>query len=218
MIQTHMERIAVTNKDEMEVATNRAKDVLEEGGIVIYPTDTLYGVGADATNEEAIEKVLRLKGRDFKKPLSVMVSNIEMATKFVHLSELAKKLFHKILPGPFTLILPKQKNESDLLTGGKDTLGVRVPDSFFCVSLSNKFGKPITATSANLSGKENGKNVDEILDQFGAKQEQIDIVIDTGEVSNTTPSTVLKVEGDSVEVLREGSINHTAMLNVTKEE
>lgn len=213
-----MERIQVTTKEEMEIAVEKASEVLGRGGVIIFPTDTLYGLGVDATSDTAIEKIFKIKGRDEDKPLSVMVSDLEMAEEYVEQTDLSERLIRKVLPGPFTFVLPKKDTLPDSLTSGKDTLGIRIPDSYFCIAVTKKFGKPITATSANKSGKENARTIDEILLQLGERADLIDLVIDVGDLEKRDPSTVLKVTPQGVEVLREGNINHTALLNVTRPE
>jgi L-threonylcarbamoyladenylate synthase len=209
-----MERIILTDKADLEKAVIRANEVLDAGGVVLYPTDTLYGLGVDATNEGAIEKVYTIKGRDKGNPLSVIVSDIEMAKEYAEVGDLGQVMFKKLLPGAFTFVMRHKNNLSKNLTLENDHLGIRIPDSYFCVSLAKKFGRPFTTTSANKSGEECLSDVDEIVSQIG--EENIDLTIDAGELKSDNGSTVLRVNDDGVEVLREGNINHTALLNVTK--
>jgi len=218
MIQSNMKRIKLADKSNIEEAILDATDVLLNGGVILYPTDTLYGIGVDATNDAAIQKVFDLKRRDSKKPLSVMVSDLKIARKYALINSLGERLMSKILPGPFTLVFPKKDNLPDKLTAGEKTLGIRIPDTIFCNSLTINFGKPITATSANVAGDGNQINVDDILQQFGKMQHMIDLVIEEENLSNGNPSTVLKVSDTSVEVLREGNVNHPTLLHVTKAE
>ena len=108
----------------------KAIEILKNGGIIIYPTDTCYGIGVDATNKEAIKKMINLKGRNFKKPISIIVKNFKMAQEICEFNLQAKKIFKKYLPGPLTLILKKKKNIYQLpniLTAGKQKIGIRMP-------------------------------------------------------------------------------------------
>lgn len=213
-----MERLRLTNKDEMEKAVEEAVRVLNAGGVVLYPTDTLYGLGADATNEEAISKVYAIKEREKEKPLSVMVASLEEMERYASVSKLGEKIMRKVLPGPFTFVLPKKAALPETLTGGEDTLGLRVPNAAFCIALAHTFRKAITATSANTSGQADGRNVDDILKQLGDSARHIDLILDAGELPKRDASTVLKVTEHGVKVLREGNRNHPALLSVLQPE
>ncbi len=212
-----MERLQPQTEQELREAVKRAARVLSAGGLVIYPTDTVYGIGADASNEAAVEKVYALKGRDAKKPLSVVVSDMRMALTYTRLHEAAERLIKRILPGPFTLLVESRGKLAPNLTQGSSLLGIRIPDSFFCVSLAQVFGKPYTATSANASGEVAG-DVDEILEQFKESEGLIDLVVDVGPLDQTLPSTILDISGDAVVVVREGARNTQAVQLVTLQE
>ena len=175
------------------------------GFLVLYPTDTIYGLGVDATDPEAISHLRELKGREDKKPISIMVSDMEMMELYAVVTPLAKTLAEKFLPGKLTLVLDA-KNLPEELTSGTKTIGVRMPKHLLCVQLVNQLGKPITATSANVSGKPTGKNPEEILKQFGDKADWITKVYDLGELPESAPSTVVDARGKVPIVIREGAI------------
>jgi L-threonylcarbamoyladenylate synthase len=127
----------------------KARNILKKGGVIVYPTDTLYGLGADIFNLNALKKVRRIKKRDIKKPIPVMVSCFNDIKKIAKVNEKQEKLIKSILPGPFTLLLKRKKIISDIITAETDKIGIRMPDSDICQKLSKNM--PITTTSANIS-------------------------------------------------------------------
>lgn len=192
-----MERISLAALGVIESARLAAK-VLEQGGVVLYPTDTLYGLAADWTNAEAVRKLYAVKARDVHKPVSIVVLNIAAIETLVVLTPQARALAERFLPGALTLVAPGQ--------GSGERIGVRIPDDEFCKELSQTFGKPFTATSANISGEPACTTVDAILAQFGARASGIDLVIDDGERGSSMPSTVVSFMTDMPEIVREGAI------------
>ncbi len=180
---------------------------LKRGGVIIYPTETSYGLGVGALDPEAVEKVYRSKGRDYRKPLSVMVSGAAMAEKYVEVTLAAKKIFSRLLPGPLTLVLRKKGNVPDVLTGGAPTLGLRYPDYPLVQQILNKFGFPFTATSANPSGDLSLYDVSDLSAKFGSVPlSLIDLVIDAGPLPPRPPSTVLDLTASPPKILRPGPI------------
>ena len=178
----------------MNTEIEKALEVLGNGGIIAYPTDTLYGVGCDALNEEAVNKVYEIKGRDFSKPMSIAGSDIKMLEKYVTMSSEIRKLLNKILPGPYTVLLPKKDLISNLVTAGSDKLGVRIPDYDLILEIIKQFGKPIITTSANLSGEPDV-----------TKYEDITLPVDCivrGKCKYNQPSTVF--DPINKKILREG--------------
>ncbi len=182
-----------------------SKNTLNDGGILLYPTDTVYGLGVDALNIEAIHKLKELKGRDGK-AFSVIVSDLEMAEKYVEVNDKAQEIAKKYLPGPLTIILPKKDIVPDELTEGKQTLGIRIPNNEFCIKLAKEFGRPFVSTSANVGGEETKNLTREILEQFGAKADHIDYLVDVGELPQRKPSTIVDLSSGNIEIIREGSI------------
>lgn len=174
--------------------------VLESGGVVVYPTDTVYGLGANISSESAIEKVYSIKNRNYNKPLSICLSEIKDIAKIAYL-EWGEDLIKQILPGPFTILLKKKEHISELLTSGREKIGIRIPDNQICRQLTTKF--PITTTSANLSGEPAPKSVDEVIMQLG---DSVDLIIDGGKTQGI-PSTVIDWTINPPKVLREGAGN-----------
>jgi L-threonylcarbamoyladenylate synthase len=179
-----------------------ARMAMKNGSIIIYPTDTVYGIGANVFDEEAILKVFSIKKRPLNKPLSVCISRIEDIKKVAQIGSRAENIIRKILPGPYTVILNKNEDISSLLTAGSDKIGIRIPDNNICRDLSRDF--PITSTSANLSGYDIPESIDDVLNQLGSS---VDIMIDAGICKHGIPSTVIDMTVYPPKVLREGSGN-----------
>ena len=177
-----------------------AIEVLSAGGIVLYPTDTIYGLAANAFDEKAVEKIYKIKNRDISKPLSVCVSSIEGLSLITDLRENYRILVEKHLPGPFTFIFYKSSNWSNSFFDKHKKIGVRIPNNGIAIELSQIF--PITATSANISNEEVFSTPKEILNQLN---HEIDFVIDVGSMKSSIPSTVVDLTGNEPIILREGA-------------
>lgn len=186
-------------------------DFLNNKKIVLLPTETVYTFAVDATDEDLIRKVYEIKDRDFSKPMHVVVSSLDAAEKFVEINEDAKKLAEKFLPGPLTLVLPKKKGAlPDILTSGRPTLGIRIPDLEICLAVAKNFSKPFTTTSANISGGPNPYKVEEAL------KEKVDLIVDVGPLPNLLPSTIVDLTKEPWEILREGPIKESDIASVVE--
>ncbi len=189
-------------------------EILNSGGILLYPTDTLYGLGVDALNPEALKKLRALKGREEGKPISVVVSDMLMAEEYAVVTPLAKKLAEAFLPGKLTLVLEVKSALPPELTVGSGTIGIRIPKNMLCLSMARDLGRPFTATSANVSGEESLHSVSEILHQFGERAEMITRSIDVGTLGVSLSSTIVDARGDVPRVIREGAISEDDILSV----
>lgn len=178
--------------DVRQATVQRAEEVLRSGGLVLYPIETVYGVGVDATNPTAVEKLLAYKSRREGKPLSIAVTDRVMAEKYVELSDQAQKLYERFLPGPYTIV---SKGRGGLAAGVESefgTLGVRIPAHPLALKIVAALGKPMTATSANASGKKRPYSVQDVFDGLSEKQKAlIDLVLDAGELPKNEPSVVI---------------------------
>jgi len=187
----------------------RAGSVIRNGGLVAFPTDTVYGLGANAFNEEAVLRVYKVKKRELNKPLSILVSKENELHELVkEIPECAKALIKKFWPGALTLILPASDKLSSSLTAGSETIGVRIPDNKTAIALIEESGLPITSPSANISGHANPRNAEDVLKELGGS---IDMVIDGGNSNSGLPSTVAGLTGGKLNVLREGKISKAAL-------
>lgn len=201
-----METIRLTPKT-MDSAVRNAARVLENGGVILYPTDTLYGLGADALSGDAVQKVRSIKGRAERKPIHAIFPDIETAEEYAEINDDARLLAKRYFPGPLTLVLKKRKEIATGIARGIETIGVRIPDNEFCLRLVREFGRPFTTTSANKSGKKAEPTVEKILKQLGAAAGMIDLAIDAGELPKREPSSVVDVSGERPIILREGAIS-----------
>lgn len=175
-----------------------AKKALEEGGIVVFPTETAYGIAADALNSEAVEKVYRVKHRPHEKGLTMIVDSLETAERHAELSDNEKKIVKEFMPGPITLVSEKKNSVPDNLN---EKFVFRISSGDVASKLA-EFG-PITATSANISGEDTSYSVDDISEELLA---QVDYVLDAGELKQSPTSTIVEVEDGEVLVHREGPI------------
>lgn len=192
---------------EVRAATvaKKAAQILKKGGVIVYPTDTLYGLGVDATNARAVARLREIKCRDQKKPISVIVPSLDAIEQYAFVSDTARHLAMQFLPGALTLVLPvKPGMLSDIALAG--AVGFRIPDDPFCLALAQAFGKPFTATSANRSGRENPATTQEVLAQLGPDGHTLGLIVDDGPRNPERASTVARVIGDNVHILREGVI------------
>lgn len=202
-----MPEILKLNRNNLEEVILQAVRVIQNGGLVVYPSDSCYGLATDATNEKAVEKLKRYKQFRGQKPVSVNVPSKEMAAEYVQINDIAKNLYENYTPGPITIV---SKGLGKLAKGVESdwgTVGVRIPDHKVPVLLAQKFGKPVTATSANVSYKSLPYSIEQLLKHTPAKsQELLDLIIDAGELRKNVPSTVLDTTMNSMEVLREGKV------------
>jgi L-threonylcarbamoyladenylate synthase len=190
-------------------------EVLTAGGLVIFPTETVYGAGVDATNPTAVEKLLRYKSRREGKPLSIAVSNQEMAEKYVEINDQARKLYQQFMPGPITIISKDRGLLAPGVASEFATVGTRIPDYDLIVEIVKAYGKPITATSANASGKKRPYTVNDILDQLSPKQlSQIDLILDAGKLPPNPPSTIIDTTLSAPVSLRSGSLNFDSKVSL----
>lgn len=190
---------------------------LQLGNLVAFPTETIYGLGADATNEEAIAKIYRSKGRPSKNPLIVHYQSILAAKEDAILNDHAILLAEKLLPGPLTLILPKRNNcrIGDVATSGLKTIAIRVPESIIALELLKEFGGPIVAPSANPSGRISPSSAIHVANMMGDK---IDYIIDGGRCKFGIESTILDLSGQKPRILRQGSITQQQLEIILNQE
>lgn len=191
----------------VEAAALRAAAVLHAGGVVLYPTDTLYGLGADALSDEAVERIRTIKGRDDAKPLHCIVSDLDMAEQYVDIGPAIRQLAHQLPQGKISFIAPKRADVETGIARDMTTFGFRIPDHPLCRAMLEAFGGPVTATSANLAGAQPFSSPAAILAQLGAAVAQIDLIIDGGEAPLPRPSTVVDLfHPEHPVILREGAV------------
>ena len=183
----------------------RAAEILANGGIIAYPTETFYGLGADATNERAIEKIFAVKGRNFKNPISLIIGQADDIYSLVQdVPEAAKKLMAAFWPGALTIVFKASTGVSSLLTAGSGKIGLRVSSHPIAMGIVQKLKSPLTATSANLSGAPECTRASEVAERIGDK---IDAIIDLCDTPGTKGSTVIDVTCTPFAILRQGAIS-----------
>ena len=194
-----------------EEALNNAVKILQDGGVIIYPTDTLYGLGANALNEDAVLKIQKIKKQDKNKPISVIVKDLKMARKIACVDSKVEKILNKIWPGPITVVLRKKDIVPDVLTGNGETVAIRIPDNEFISALMRRIDFPITATSANISGENNLLKSKEIINKFKKAKFAPDLFIDVGDIKNPTASTIIDLTTGIPKILRVGIVGKEEM-------
>lgn len=189
-------------------AISHALDVLTHGGLIVFPTDTVYGLAAMPFQSQFIERLFVVKGRSSQKAIGILLGNYTDLELIVSaMSPLAACLAEAFWPGPLTLVLPRHANLPYVLAPDNNTIGVRMPDHPFALALMRKSG-PLAVTSANLSGRENACTAQEVLDQLNGR---VHLVLDGGRVPGGIPSTVVDCSGEQPVIVREGPIDLQAI-------
>lgn len=184
-------------KEKAKKVIPTAVSILKKGGIIIYPTETQYGIGADATSRKAVKKVFLVKQRPSEKKVIWAFSDIKMIKKYVHLEKKQERLIKRLMPGPFTLVIKWQ--------------GFRIPDNKTAIKIIRKFGRPITTTSANISGEKTPTKIKDVIKLFDGK---VDMIIDAGDLKRNKPSTVFG--WDKMKIFRRGPVTKKQIMNALK--
>ena len=175
-------------------------EILEQGGVIAYPTDTTYGIGCSILNKRGIERIYAIKQRDRKKPFSFICSDLSDIARYAKVSNYQYKVMKRLLPGPYTFVLPASGLVPGLLVTKQKTVGIRIPDNKICLSIVDRLGHPIITTSANRSGEEPIGDPAEVERELG---KQLDIVV-AGGVLSASVSSVISLIDDIPVVLRKG--------------
>lgn len=190
------------NIDEIEL--KEASKLIEDGELVIFPTETVYGIGANGLDGEAVKNIFIAKGRAQDNPLILHISDIEMVDKIAtDISDMERKIIDIFFPGPLTIILKKKDVVPSIVSGGLDTVGIRMPSNKIANSLIKYANVPIAAPSANISGRPSGTTLDDIKDEFADK---VSCMIDGGNTLIGVESTVIRVIDNKIRILRPGKI------------
>ena len=199
------------NKRKTEL--EKASEIIKNGGLVIFPTETVYAIGANGLDSNAVEIIYKVKERDLNNPINLLVSSKEMIYNITEeVTKIERKIIEKFFPGAITIILKKKKSIPDIVTAGNDTVGIRMPNNKIAIDLIKLAGVPIAAPSANLSGKPSGTNIDVIKDDFYGK---VDLIIDGGESKIGIESTIVKVIDETIHILRPGSVTEDDLKSIT---
>ena len=179
-------------------------EAIKQGKLVLFPTETVYGIGANALDEEAVKKIYIAKGRASDNPLIAHIANLEMLKKLaMEVGNVEEKLIEKFWPGPLTIVFKKKTVVPDVITGGLDTVAIRMPSDIIAHKLIEYSNCPIAAPSANISGKPSGTQVEDVIGELDGK---VEYVIDGGKVDIGVESTVIRVIDGVVHILRPGKV------------
>lgn len=204
-----MKILKINLKNPQREIVRKAIKVLRKGRVIVYPTETTYGLGCDVSSKKAVQKIFKIKKRSLSKPLSIIMSSFRMAQDYIDFDKISWRLAKKYWPGPLTIVLPskcqkKQKLYPDLTQ--RSTLGVRISSNRLVIKLIKELGRPLISTSANISGQRECYNLAEILKQFKNKKNQPDLILDAGSLPRIKPSTVVGISGGRLKVWRQGPI------------
>ena len=186
----------------------KAVDVLRDGGVIIYPTDTVYGLGCSLSNKKGIEKIYEIKRRDKKKPLSFICSDLKHISQYAKVTDYAYKTMKRLLPGSYTFILEASRLVPKIILPKRPTTGIRVPDNNICLALVRELGQPIISTSVKTAEGEDMGNPYIIQEYWG---KLVDFIIDGGNII-PEPSSVISLVDDDIEIIRIGKGDVSAFI------
>ena len=209
--------IKVDPRNPQRGAIAQAAEVLKKGGLVAFPTETVYGLGADVFNLEAINRLFQAKGRLFTNPLPIQIAEInQLETLVPSIPQKARELIQRFWPGPLTLVFPRSERVSPLVTAGKNTVGIRIPRNEVALALLRAFGGPLAVPSANpsASGSRSNTTGEQVVQDFKGK---IDLILDAGSTEIGMESTVLDISTQPPAILRLGAITAEQLKEVLGE-
>ncbi|HAP66921.1 MAG TPA: threonylcarbamoyl-AMP synthase [Nitrospinae bacterium] len=193
-------RIVINRDFPQPRLIKKVVQILKDGRVIAYPTDTIYGIGCDIFNKKGIEKIYQIKKREKNKPMSFICADLSDISQYAIVSNYAYRIMKRSLPGPYTFILEASSITPKKIMSKKKTVGIRIPDHKICLAVVKELGHPLITTSANISTEEELNNPDDIEDKLGSS---LDLIIDEGPLISE-PSTIVDLTGDSPIILREG--------------
>ena len=192
--------LSINSQNPQMRLIKKAVDVLQDGGVIIYPTDTVYGLGCALSNKKGIDRIYEIKRRSRKRPLSFVCADLKDISRYARVSDFAYKTMKRLLPGPYTFILEASRLVPKMIAPKRLATGIRVPDNEICLSLVRELGQPIISTSVSTEDGEVLSNPVEIKDKFG---HSVDLIIDGG-ILVSEPSSIISLVDDTIEIVREG--------------
>jgi len=190
------------SKLETQEAVSKSIEVLRKGGIIIHPTDTCYGIAADINSKKSIKRVYQFKGRDFNNPLFIITSNITQFKKYGSWNKLAQEMIKQNPRKMYTFVVSRKKTVPNHLNPDFDTVGIQIPKCLFSQTLLKKFKSPVIGTSANVSNQPVAYSINDLLTQFKKVKRYPNLILDAGRIPIKKPSSVVKIEGKNIKVLR----------------
>lgn len=200
--------VAINSQNPQMRLIRRAVEILKSGGIIIYPTDTVYGMGCDLFNKRGIERIYDIQRRNRKQPLSFICSDLKDISRYTRVSDEAYKIMKRLLPGPYTFILEASRIVPKIILPKRQTTGIRIPDNRICQALVAELGSPVISTSVKDGAGELLSDPRVIEELFGKR---VDMIIDGGIIA-AAPSSVISLLGEGVEVIRAGKGDVSAFL------
>ncbi len=200
--------LSINSQNPQMRLIKKAADILRDGGIIIYPTDTVYGLGCDLSNKKGIEKIYELKRRNRKQPLSFVCSDLKHISEYAKVTDYAYKTMRRLLPGAYTFILEASRLVPKIILPKRSTTGIRVPDNQICLTLVRELGQPIISTSVKTEQGETLGDPAVIKEYFG---QTVDLIIDSG-IIMPQPSSVISLVDDNIEIIRKGKGDISAFL------
>lgn len=201
-----MKIIKINRKSPQGSEIKQITNALKSGKVVILPTDTSYGLCADAFNTQAIEKIFNIKQRSRHKPISVFMRDIKMIKEITWVQPKEEKFLRRYLPGSFTFVLNRKEILPGLLNLEKDTIGIRIPSSIMIKNIMREIDFPITATSANISGEGSLYSVKQLIEKFDQQTVKPDLIVDAGKLPRVKSSTIVDLTSNPPQILREGPV------------
>jgi len=200
-----MSKVLKVNRQNLKKIIKIAINLIRQGEVLVCPTDTVYGLVADATNKKAVKKLFKIKKRKSKNALPIFVKDLKMAKRFSEINKEKEKILRKVWPGKVTVILKKKKGVK-IFGVDRKTIGLRIPNYKLVKILLSKIKKPLTGTSANISGKPASTKIKAVISQFKNKEDLPDLILSVGNLKKSLPSTVIDLTSKKFKILREGEI------------
>lgn len=200
--------------NNLEDVLSAAVEKLKMGGSVVYPTDTVYGMGVNPFDDFAVRRLFRVKKRPSEKPMPLIVRSIAMAKKLAYVDEYKEKILKAVWPGAVSVVLKKRDVVPSWISAGTDTVSLRIPDNDFCISLIKVFDSPITSTSANMSGEPSFIDPEKIFARFVKETFRPDLIIDAGVLKSDQLSTILDLSGEKPRILRVGPVTPQKLASI----
>jgi L-threonylcarbamoyladenylate synthase len=207
-----MQSLMLDLAGDYSAALERVVAVLQRGGTAVFPTDTLYGLGANALDAHAVGRVFDIKHRSYVKALPMLVRDLSWARELAYISAEQEVLVSRFWPGKVTFVFPRRPIVPSITCGGGQTVGLRAPDHSFVQNLLRHLGYPLAGTSANVSGSEPANDARAIIEAFSRTAPQPDLVLDVGILAHSEPSTVVDFSGRTPRILRQGAVRADKIL------
>jgi L-threonylcarbamoyladenylate synthase len=195
-------RILKVDKKNLRKVVRITEKSIKKGEIILCPTDTVYGILADATNKKAVERIFQIKKRSRGKPIPIFVKDIKMAKKLSFIDKEKEKFLKMVWPGKVTVVLKRRNVLPERIFGRTKTIGLRIPDYKLVNPLLKKLNRPLTGTSANISGKPASTKIQEVIKQFKKEKIKPDLILDAGNLKPSSLSKVIDLTGEKIKILR----------------